>query len=120
MTQYNDMERQAGTLILSQLKMFNEAVVFFERHIEPAFWKGFDQCVEHFIKTNNWLGSAKFAQKEYLWIAPASWKTGPKQWKSWFDSYNTTKEGFDYHLSVITQANTEQGEFGFLFKLDSS
>lgn len=37
MNPHSDAERQAGILILSQLKMFNEAVVYFEQHLSPAF-----------------------------------------------------------------------------------
>ncbi|SWE73775.1 Uncharacterised protein [Klebsiella pneumoniae] len=33
MNPHSDAERQAGILILSQLKMFNEAVVYFEQHL---------------------------------------------------------------------------------------
>lgn len=36
MNPHSDAERQAGILILSQLKMFNEAVVYFEQHLSVS------------------------------------------------------------------------------------
>ncbi len=41
MSPTNNEERQAGTLLLSQFKMFNEAVVVFEQQIDPAIYKYF-------------------------------------------------------------------------------
>lgn len=119
MTQYNDAERQAGTLILSQLKMFNEAVVVFEEHIDPAFWKGFDQCIERFTKANNWCGEAEFAQKESVWLAPPSWSIEANTCKYWFENHVTVSKDVDFLLAVMTNTKTEQGEFGFQFKLNA-
>ncbi|EKN4146359.1 TPA: hypothetical protein PXN30_002062 [Yersinia enterocolitica] len=120
MAQYNDAERQAGTLILSDLKMFNEAVVFFEQHIIFAFWKGFDQCVERFIKANNWVGSSNYELREYLWLAHPAWVIEDDDCKYWFENYSSVSKGNDYSLAVITGSGTEQGEFGFQFKLNPS
>jgi len=119
MTQYNNVERQAGTLILSEFRMFNESVVFFEKHIEPAFWKGFDHCVERFIKVNNWKGEAEFAQKEYVWFAPSGWGIEADNYKYWFENHVTTHDGDDFLLAVISNTHTEQGELGFQFTLNS-
>ncbi|CAM3303267.1 MULTISPECIES: hypothetical protein [Yersinia] len=119
MTQYNDAERQAGTLILLDLKMFNEAAVFFEQHISPAFWKGLDQCVERFTKANNWAGVSNYEQREYLWLAHPAWVIKDDNCKYWFENYSSVGKGNDYALAVITGSGTEQGEFGFQFKLNA-
>lgn len=119
MAKFNDIERQAGTLILSNLKMFNEAVVAFEKYINPAFWKGFDLCVERFKKENNWAGKIEMAQKDYLWLAPPDWVIEDDECKYWFENDVTTSEGRDFYLAVLTQSHTEQGAFGFQFKLST-
>lgn len=119
MTQYNDAERQAGTMILSELKMFNESVVFFEKHIAPAFWKGLDQCIERFVKTNNWNGVVEFTQKEYVWVAPPGWMIEDDNYKCWFTFI--FPEGDDLLLAVISgtqTGETEKEKFGFQFKLN--
>lgn len=119
MTHYNDAERQAGVLILSQFKMFNEATVLFEQQIEPAFSKGFDQCVLAFIKNNNWGGEAEFTKKGYLWCGPLGWLIADKEWKYWFETHFTVSEGNDFYLAVMTNTHTESGIFGFQFALNA-
>lgn len=53
MNQEKERDHKAGALILSQLRMFNEATVYFEKGIDNTFWKSFDQFIERFIKENN-------------------------------------------------------------------
>lgn len=122
MAKFNEAERQAGTLMLSNLKMFNEAVVAFEQYIDPEFWKGFDLCTERFKNENSWTGNTGMTQKDYLWLAPQHWAVNAETntYKYWFENHLTTGEGVDYSLAVLTQSQTEQGAFGFQFKLNSS
>ncbi|HCT3785149.1 MULTISPECIES: hypothetical protein [Morganellaceae] len=120
MTKFNDIERQAGTLMLSNLKMFNEAVVTFEQYIDPAFWKGFDLCVERFKKENNWAGEIGMAQKDYLWLAPSSWVIETDNCKYWFENDSITSEDGNYYIALLTQSHIGQGAFGFKFKLAPS
>ncbi|WP_279205051.1 hypothetical protein [Obesumbacterium proteus] len=118
MNPHNDAERQAGILILSQLKKFNEAVVYFEQHLSPAFWKSFDQCVERFMKDNNWVGKANYEHQDYCWLAHPAWVIEGVNCKYWFENSSTVTDGVDYILAVMTGAGTEQGQFGFEFKLN--
>lgn len=119
MNHYNDTERQAGTLILSRLKMFNEAVVFFEQHIDPAFWKGFDQCVDRFLKDNRWVGKASCEQQDYCWLAHPGWVIEGVNCKYWFENVSQVSKGDDFSLAVLIGAGTEQGQIGFQFKLNA-
>ncbi|CDG16851.1 hypothetical protein [Xenorhabdus doucetiae] len=119
MTLYNEKERQAGAMILSQLKMFNEAVVVFENQVDPAFWKGFDKCIDHFLKDNGWVGEAKFEQKESCWLSPKNWETEVDSWKYWFETHFTECEENDYYLAIITNTGIEQAEFGLMFKMNA-
>ncbi|MEP9306824.1 hypothetical protein ABKU01_01115 [Enterobacter cloacae] len=119
MNPHSDAERQAGILILSQLKMFNEAVVYFEQHLSPAFWKSFDQCVERFMKDNSWVGKANYEHQDYCWLAHPAWVIEGVNCKYWFENSLTVTEGSDYILAVLTGTGTEQGQFGFEFKLNA-
>ncbi|MCW2482732.1 hypothetical protein J5224_27050, partial [Candidatus Symbiopectobacterium sp. NZEC135] len=96
MTSSTKEERLAGTLILSQFKMFNEAVVVFEKQIEPAFWKGFDRCIQRFIKDNGWEGEVGFVPKGYCWLAPKAWKLEGGDWKYWFETHTRGDDSVDY------------------------
>lgn len=119
MNPHNNAERQAGILILSQLKMFNEAVVYFEQHLSPAFWKSFDQCIERFMKDNNWVGKADYEHQDYCWLANPAWVIEGVNCKYWFENSSTVTDGKDYILAVLTGTGTEQGQFGFEFKLNA-
>lgn len=120
MTYYNDEERQAGALLLSQLKMFNQAAVVFENQITPAFWKGFDQRVKQFVMVNNWRGESDIEEDDVLWIAPTSWHESGDKCKCWFENYQTNCREEDYLLAVLTGNATEKTAFGFRLALDTS
>lgn len=119
MNLHSDAERQAGILILSKLKMFNEAVVYFEQYIIPAFWKSFDQCVERFMNDSNWVGKANYEHQDYCWLAHPTWVIEGINCKYWFENSSTVTDGNDYILAVLTGTGTEQGQFGFEFKLNA-
>ncbi|MGJ0577164.1 hypothetical protein ACR71G_03375 [Xenorhabdus bovienii] len=119
MVRYSKEELRAGALILSQLKMFNEATVVFYNQIDPAFWKGFDQCINRFLKNNSWAGKAEFEQKESCWFAPYDWEVETDNWKYWFETHFAAYKEDDYYLAVITNTGTEQAEFGLRFKMNA-
>lgn len=121
MTKFNEEERNAGTLILSKFKMFNESVAFFEQYIDSAFWKGFDASIKKLIDNYEWTGKVNFSENEYIWFSPKHWLLDPKtkDCKYWFQSYLTPNEGLDYYLSVITHTSTEQVRFGIQFTINS-
>lgn len=119
MTYYNDEERQAGALLLSQLKMFNQAAVVFENQIEPAFSKGFDQCVKQFVMTSDWHGESDIEEDDYLWISPSSWYVSEDKCKCWFENYQTESGEKDYLLAVLTHNATEKTAYGFRLTLDT-
>jgi len=120
MTYYNDEERQAGALLFSQLKMFNQAAVVFENHITPAFCKGFDQRVKQFVLASGWHGESNIEDNNYLWISPASWYVSEDKCKCWFENYQTDCREEDYLLAVLTHNATEKTTYGFRLTLDNS
>lgn len=120
MSYYNEEERKAGAMLLSQLSMFNQAAVVFETVVAPAFWKGFDQCVTQFIQSNAFLGKSDIEAKDVLWIAPASWCIGEDHYKCWFENHQTPCKENDYLLAVLTRCATETTAFGFRLAINSS
>ncbi|MDU6685773.1 MAG: hypothetical protein E6470_19400 [Enterobacteriaceae bacterium] len=114
---YNEEERKAGTLLLSQFKMFNEATVMFETHIEPSFWKGFDRCIDEFVRAVEWAHEINYADNEYSWLAPQSWEVENDSWRYWFETYNTAMQEADFTLALLTGNGTEDAEMGFRFTL---
>ncbi len=113
----NEEERQAGTLLLTQFTLFNQATVVFEQQIEPAFWKGFDLCVNRMANTIGWDEDADLENKGESWLSPKSWLVEEKTYKYWFESHSTAREEYDFLLALLTGCGTEEGEFGFKFIL---
>jgi len=116
MKKINHEERKAGRLILSQFKMFNQAAVLLEQTLLPAFWKGFDQCVERFVIDNAWAGEFTLEQKEYCWLAPKQWVVEGTSCKAWFENHVTQNNKYDYWLALLTGCATEKARFGFQFR----
>lgn len=114
MSPLNKEERQAGTLLLSQLKMFNEAVVIFEQQIDPAIWKGVDLCAGEFMKARGWGGETDYAESGTFWFAPKTWRVD-EEYKYFYESFSTSSDEVDYELALLTGCGTRQEQFGFRF-----
>ncbi|CAI1210659.1 hypothetical protein [Serratia fonticola] len=105
--------KQAGQLILSGLRQFNQAAVLFESYIEPAFGKSVELIVEAFVREVNWDGDLNWDKGEH-WFASKTWKSNEEQLATFFD-YVTAEGEQDYWLAVLTGQGTAQGEWGYRF-----
>lgn len=116
MSPTNNEERQAGNLLLSQLKMFNEATVFFKRQLNPAIWQGIDLCANDFISKKGWGGKADYARSGVFWLAPKKWDIDGTDYKYFYESFSTRSDQHDYELALLTGCCAEQEHFfGFRF-----
>lgn len=115
MSPLNNEERKAGTLLLSQFTLFNEAAVFFKQQIDPAIWKGIDLCASEFIKKKRWNGIADYARSGFFWLAPDQWKINDTDYKYFYESFFVRSDKNDYELALLTGSSTGQGQFGFRF-----
>lgn len=112
-------DKKAGQLILSQLKMFNEAVVLFENVISPAINRGIDSCVENFVEKNDWLGEFEFeSDNKKCWLAPGHWCSNPAEedpeFRAWFE-IECIEDGDNYWAALFCGVATQGGEAGFKF-----
>lgn len=114
MTQINKEARQAGELILSQLRQFNQATVLLEQHIQPAFQATLQEIVKRFAADRDWGGEFMWDKKDYHWFARASWLS-PEGDKGRFEDHSTAEEGQDYWLALATGQGSEPGEWGYQF-----
>lgn len=124
MTIFNDEERKAGTLILSQFKMFNEASAFFAQYIDPVFFNGFDNYFKQIAERKNWVGEYEFNKKSCIWFSPKNWQLTvneekTKEWKYWFETYYLLDDEIDYRLSMLTNTSSKQSMFGIRFTVNS-
>lgn len=115
------VDKKAGQLILSQLRMFNEAVVLFGKSIEPAVMKGIDTCLESFAEENDWGGEFEFESDENCWLAPKAWIINPGEEDPEFKASFAIdhSDGYDdYWTALFCDAANQGGRAGFTFKID--
>lgn len=122
------MPNKSGELMLSELKMFNEAAVMYDTTIEPKFQEGIDKCVEHFSKTNDWIGEFKLEADSDCWLTPKSWCTNSKEktkdsdFKAIFyiDCLNDEDDVDDYWSALFCGVAVKNGKAGFIFEVNYS
>lgn len=66
-------EKEAGRLILSNFQMFNDAVMLFEREIEPFILKLLDQQIEVTCNEKGWHSYTDFPDNCDTWFCPKNW-----------------------------------------------
>ena len=106
---------RAGTVILRDLELFNQATVFFEEHVDPAIRSTVSDLVKGWMQTATWQGHAdasEWLSEIQLW--PAAWREGEDQP---FARFN-----FDYQDGDATESfqvadlfGVGQTKFGFRF-----
>lgn len=115
-------EAKAGQLILSQLKMFNEAVVLFENVINNAFEETVDGCVSSFSDDNDWVGKFELASKNKCWLAPKNWVINPKEKnpkvKSKFFVNCLDEENMSYWVAIFCGVPAKDDQAGFSFEVE--
>lgn len=70
--------KSAGRVILSELKMFNEAAVLFEQEVHPAFMNAFGEAIQNWAKEHGWSSSVDPDDPSYL-LAPPAWNLNNKK-----------------------------------------
>lgn len=111
-------DNKAGQLILSQLKMFNEAAVLFEQLVQPAILKGIDSTIEAFGEESDWDGKYELESDDDCWLAPKTWITNPGEKArftiDWIDGDD------DYWIALFCDVATQGGRAGFFFRVEPS
>lgn len=115
-------EHKAGSLIISQIGMFNEAAVLFESVILPAFFGGIDLCIKNFANQKNWLGVFDLSGEESnCWLAPKKWNEAESEkepeCKAWF-AIDTINDNDDYWTALFCGQASKGGEAGIMFDVD--
>ena len=115
-------ERKAGVLILSNLGMFNEAAVLFEKVVQPAILKAINYSIETFAEENDWDGEFDLAgHNNECWLAPLAWNIAEPDdevcYKASFD-IDFINGANDYLTALFCKQGTEGGEAGFMFNID--
>ena len=110
---------QAGSLILNQLKTFNESLVYFGQILSPAILGGINSCVEDFCQNSeSWDGEFKFVEDNDCWLTPTHWIiTQDDKYinsKAWF-TIDCVNGDDDYWEALFCDVGCNGGEAGFMF-----
>ncbi len=72
----SEVSYKAGSVVLENFTLFNEAVMYFESAVQPKFLEAFDSVVSSFIEQEKWFGNADFKEEQDSWFALPSWNMG--------------------------------------------
>lgn len=121
-------ETKAGALLISQIGMFNEAVIHWNNVVEPAILSAIDQRVKDFAENNGFDGEFDLAESDNCWIAPPSWKIAaqdekPAQdeklaYKAWIEIGCTDDSG-DFWTALFCTQGSNGDEAGFIFDVNA-
>lgn len=113
--------RKAGSIILANLAMFNEAVVLFENEIQPQFLLELDKAIESWTKEQEWFGQFEEHTDDngQTWLLPQEWLDDKAEDENYVQARFTL--GFSngdsnaYYLADL--CNVGQDEMGFIFQV---
>ncbi|HMX99074.1 MAG TPA: hypothetical protein PKL69_13025 [Agitococcus sp.] len=111
--------RKAGSIILANLAMFNEAVVLFENEIQPQFLLELDKAIESWTKEQEWIGQFEEHTDGQTWLLPQEWlyddAEGEKSSQARFTLGFFNGDSNAYYLADL--CNVGQDEMGFIFQV---
>ena len=114
---------QAGSLILNQLRTFNDSFIYFEQVLEPALWGGIDLCVEAFCnERDDWSGEFNFTDEENCWLQPLHWiitKGDNDSEDKAFFYFRIINDDVNFYVATLCGLSNTGGEAGFMFKCNN-
>ncbi|MCB1659325.1 MAG: hypothetical protein KDI39_13975 [Pseudomonadales bacterium] len=113
--------RKAGSVILANLAMFNEATILFENQIEPEFSKALDDVIKEWAGAKKWVGEfEEHIENGDTWIFPQEWYCkGVEEEEcdsiAWFTLGFLNGDGDAYDLADL--CGVGEDEMGFIFRI---
>lgn len=114
--------RKAGSIILANLAMFNEAVLLFEEKIQPKIFEKLDVLFEEYLNPEKWIRECEFHNEGETWFSPLEWQIEnldeATEAKAWFSLEFNHGEGNSFDLADLSGVG--QDEMGITFKIKPS
>jgi len=115
-------ETKAGVLLLSQIGMFNEARLHWEKFIEPMIHGAINAVVNKFAEDNTWDVDFDLGEDKKRWVTPPSWRLEDQdadpEYKARFFMSSINDED-DYWIALFCDKGLGGGEAGFAFNVDA-
>ena len=114
-------KNEAGRLIFTQLKTFNESMTYFDE-LDSSVCNAVDSCIEEFLDKDQWRTELNLYDDGDSWFAPEKWKTEDEDddsYNTWFavDSTNVDDDD-DYWVVLFCGMGLQGAEAGFMFDYD--
>ena len=106
-------ENTAGALILSNIKIFNEAAALYIEIIEPKILNGINECFQNLSTGKSWEGKFKLETNGEIWLRPKKWKEGALE--AWFEIGNTDDKEDNYWIPLLCNQAINDRQAGFFF-----
>lgn len=113
--------RKAGTLILENLAMFNEAVVLYENVIHVEILEELDNVIQHWAKESTWESQTIWHTDmgSPVWVAPSGWNASGENnegsAKAWFALWYLDEDATNSYIAADL-CGVGQAEMGFWFE----
>ncbi|MBK1663380.1 hypothetical protein CKO38_02455 [Rhodospirillum rubrum] len=117
-----DDDRKAGSLILRDLKLFNEATIFMKEKIHKDLFFKVKGEFQRVAESAEWYWDCETKKNsdktnlEELWVAPPQWHAKNKDWYAWFQLERRDNHYRDSH-QIADLMGVGQTEFGFRFRV---
>lgn len=108
--------RKAGTMILENLEMFNEAVILYKTKIHTEVGEELNTVIENWAKECNWkVEDAWGSAGECIAVAPPDWDIE----RSWFELYYLDESEISESSFMIADlCGVGENKFVFQFKVE--
>ena len=114
----DDDGREAGSIILRDLELFNRAAVFMEEEIQAVVHSEVDRAFKDWAEARGW-GSGGDGEEDFeeLWTAPPQWHVEGEEWSGWFQlGRRESHDSNSYQIADLFGVG--QTEFGLRFLVD--
>ncbi len=107
----------AESLILKNIKLFEEASVLMEEEISSKIFNEFDTIVQNWMDENDFYGKADFHDNDEIFFAPNNWKTDSDKEDSSPAKFQFDEENGDsshWWLSSLCHCSNDRAGFFFM------
>jgi hypothetical protein len=111
----DDSKNSAAVLIIKNLVLFTDALMYFESEVQPRVFREIDDLHSGFIKNQGWVGQVGYmGRDDGSWMMPYDWKSEDGEDLFWFGFEDLSTDDRP-ELAVI--CGLADAPFAFFFRV---